>query len=71
MGGANPSLWVACKLSLQYDGGGGADSRFELRVGTWNVVSLSRKGGDVCEELRKIDVCCSKDGEGRVQGCWG
>ena len=47
----------ACKHSLQYDGG--PDWRFWVRVGTWNLGSLSGKGGDVCEELRKrmIDMC--------------
>ena len=31
-----------------------------VRVGTRNLGSLSGKGGEVCEELRKrmIDVCC-------------
>ena len=39
-------------------------------VGTWNVGSLSGKGGEVCEELRKrmIDVCCLPEVRGRVQG---
>ena len=26
-----------------------------VRVGTWDVGSLSGKGGDVCEELRNDD----------------
>ena len=32
--------------------------RFGVRVGTWNLGSLSGNGGEVCEELRKrmIDV---------------
>ena len=49
---------VAYKFSLQYEGM--CDGCFGVRVGTWNVVSLSGKGGDVCEELRerRIDVCC-------------
>ena len=34
---------------LQYDGR--PDERFGLRVGTWNLGSLSGKG-EVCEELR-------------------
>ena len=39
-------------------------------VGTWNVGSVSGKGGEVCEELRKrmIDVCCLSEVRGRVQG---
>ena len=46
----------ACTHSLQY--GGRPDERFGVWVGTWNLGSLSGKGGDVCEELRKkmIDV---------------
>ena len=35
-----------------------------MRVGMWNVGSLSEKGGEVREELRKRmidDVCCSQE----------
>ena len=58
----------ACKFSLQYDGG--PDRHFEVRVGTSNLVSLSGKGGEVCEELRKrmIDVCCLQEMRWRGQG---
>ena len=36
------------------------DERFGVRVGTWDLGSLSVKWGEECEELRKrkIDVCC-------------
>ena len=44
--------------SMQYDGR--PDGRIGVRVGMWNLGSLSGNGGEVCEELRKrmIDVCC-------------
>ena len=47
----------ACKFILQYDGR--PDEHFGVRVGMWNLSSLSGKGGDVCEEFRKrmSDVC--------------
>ena len=47
-----------CMDSLLYDRR--PDWCILLQVGTWNIGSLSGKGGDVCEELRKrmIDVCC-------------
>ena len=50
-----------CKFSLLY--GGRPDGRFEVRVGMWNVGSLSGQGGEVCQEPRKrmIDVCCLKE----------
>ena len=34
-----------------------------LRCETWNLGSVSGKGGEVCEELRKwmIDVCCLQE----------
>ena len=46
--------------SLQYDTR--PDWSFWARIGTSNIGSLSQKGGEVCEELRKrmIDVCCLK-----------
>ena len=50
-------------------GGGGADERFGVCVGMWNLGSLSGKGGEVCEELRKrmTDVSCLQvNGEGIV-----
>ena len=48
----------ASKFSLQYDGR--PAGRFGVWVGMRNLGSLSGKGGEVCEELRKrmIDVCC-------------
>ena len=58
----------ACKHSLQYD-----RRPYEglgVRVGTWNLGSLSGKGGEVCEELRKgmIDVCFLQEVGLRGQG---
>ena len=44
------ALW----RSLQYDGR--PDGRFMVRVQTWNFGSLSGNGGEVCKELRMIDV---------------
>ena len=41
----------ACKDRLHYDER--SDWRFEVRVGMWIVGSLSGKGGEVCEVLRK------------------
>ena len=40
-----------------------------MRVGTWNLGSLSGKG-EVCEEVRKrmIDVCCLHEVRWRGQG---
>ena len=48
----------ACKFSLKYDGR--PDECLGEQVGMWNLGSLSGKGGEVHEELRKrrIDVCC-------------
>ena len=40
----------ACKFSLLCDRR--TDECFRVRVGMWNVGSLSGKGGEVCEELR-------------------
>ena len=53
--GANPHPG-ACMLSLQYDGR--PNERLGVGVWTWNLGSLSEKGGEVCEELTKrmIDV---------------
>ena len=47
-----------CKHCLQNDGK--PDKRFGVRVGTWNIGSMSGRGTEVCEELRKrrMDVCC-------------
>ena len=54
--------------SLSYDGR--HNGRFGVQVGTWNLGSLSGKGGEVCEELRKsmIDVCCLQEVRLRGQG---
>ena len=54
----------AYKNSLQYDG------RPDGRFGTWNLGSVSGKGGLVCEELGKriIDVCCLHQVRWRGQG---
>ena len=39
-------------------------------VGTWNVGSISGRGTEVCEELRKrrMDVCCLQNVRWRGQG---
>ena len=41
-----------------------------MRVGTWNVGSLSGKGVEVCEEPRQrmIAVCCLQEVRWRGQG---
>ena len=41
-----------------------------VQVGMWNLGSLSEKGGDFCDKLRKgmIDVCCSHEVRWREQG---
>ena len=46
------------------------DKRFGVRVGTWNIGSMSGRGTAVCEELRKrrMDVCCLQEGRWRRQG---
>ena len=58
----------SCKHSLKYDGR--PDGRFGLQVGMWNLGSVSGKGGDICEELRKrmIDVCCLQEVRLKEQG---
>ena len=47
-----------------------SDERFGLRVGTWNVKSMSGRGTEVCKELRKrrMDVCCLQEVRWRGQG---
>ena len=59
----------ACKFTLQYDGR--PDERLGVGVGTWNLGSLSGKGGEVCEELRKrmIDIQLFAGGEMERAGC--
>ena len=56
------------KHCLQNDGK--PDERFGLRVGTWNIGSMSGRGTKVCEELRKrsMDVCCLQEVRWRGQG---
>ena len=41
-----------------------------MRVGTWNIGSMSGRGTEVCEELRKrrMDVCCLQEVRWRGQG---
>ena len=48
----------AHKHSAQHDGR--PDGRFWVWLRRWNIGSLSGKGEEVCDELRKkrIDVCC-------------
>ena len=55
--GAAPDLGP-CKHCLQNDGK--PDERLGVRVGTWNVGSMSGRGTVVCEEPKKrtIDACC-------------
>ena len=47
--------------NMQNDGR--PDERFGVRVGMWNLGSLSGKVGDICEEPRKtmIEVCCLQE----------
>ena len=35
----------------------------DMLVGTWSLGSVSGKGGEVCEEVRKrmVDVCCLQE----------
>ena len=57
-----------CKHCLQNDGK--PDERLGVRVGTWNVGSMSGRGTEVCEELRKrrMDVCCLQEVRRKGQG---
>ena len=50
-----------CKKCLQNDGK--TDERLGVRVGTWNLWSMSGRGTEVYEELRKrrMDVCCLQE----------
>ena len=56
------------KHCLQNDGK--PDERFGVRVGTWNIGSMSGRGTEVCEELRKrrLDLCCLQEIRWRGQG---
>ena len=49
---------------------GKLDERLWVRVGTWNVGSMSGRGTELCEELRKRrnDVCCLREVRYRGQG---
>ena len=53
---------------MKYDGRPGW--RHRVRAGTWNLGCPSRKGGEVCEELRKRmnDVSCLQEVRWRGQG---
>lgn len=64
---ANPDP-VPRKHCLLNDGR--PDKRFGVRLSTWNVGSLSGRGTEVCEELRKrrVDVCCLQEVRWRGQG---
>ena len=44
--------------------------RLGVRFGSWNVGSISGRGTEVCEELRKrkVDVCCLQDVRWRGEG---
>ena len=41
-----------------------------VRLGTWNIGSISGRGTEVCEELRKreVDICCVQEVRWRGQG---
>ena len=41
-----------------------------VRFGSWNVGSISGKGTELCEELRKrkVDVCCLQEVRWRGEG---
>lgn len=58
------------KHCLQNDGK--PDEQFGARVGTWNIESMSGRGTEVCEELRKrrMDVCFLQKVRWRGQGAW-
>ena len=49
---------------------GKPDERFGVRVGTWIIGSMSGRGTEVCEELRKrrLDLCCLQEIRWRGQG---
>ena len=51
---------------------GKPDEWLGVRVDTWNVGSMSGRGTEVCEELRKrkMDVCCLQEVRWRGQGVW-
>ena len=45
-------------------------NRLGVRFGSWNVGSISGRGTEVCEELRKrkVDVCCLQEVRWRGKG---
>ena len=58
-----------CQHCLQNDGK--PDEQLGVRVGTWNVGSMSETGTEVCEKLRKrLEVCCLQDVRWRGHGEW-
>ena len=67
--GATPDLGLR-RHCLQNDGK--PDERLGVGVGTWIVGSMSGRGTEVCEELRKrrMDVCCLQEVRWRGQGAW-
>ena len=49
-----PRILERAKFNLQYDRR--PDEHLEVRVATWNIGSLRRKGsGEACEEVREDD----------------
>ena len=46
------------------------EKRLGIRFGSWNVRSISGRGTEVCEELRKrkVDVCCLQEVRWRGEG---
>ena len=46
------------------------EKRLGVRFGSWNVGSISGRGTEVCEELkkRKVDVCCLQEVRWRGKG---
>ena len=44
--------------------------KVEVRFGSWNIGSISGRGTEVCEELRKrkVDVCCLQEVRRRGEG---
>ena len=67
--GATPDLGPR-KHCLQNDGK--PDEQLGVRVGAWNVGSMSGRGTEVCKEQRKrrMDVCCLQEVRWRGQGAW-
>ena len=58
--GATPDSGLR-KHCLHNDGK--PDERLGVRLGTWNVRSISGRGTEVCQELRErvIEVCCLQE----------